>query len=62
MNNRIKSELTIWDKDYLQSRFDSQVDVEDYDIVNLVFSFFFTVGNWSVSVCGFYIAVVFSLM
>lgn len=37
-NMQIKENLVIWDKDYLQSRFDSQNKPEDYEIVNLVFT------------------------
>ncbi|MFC1647862.1 glycine-rich domain-containing protein [Nanoarchaeota archaeon] len=36
-NSQLKEELVIWDKDYLQSRFDSQVDADDYNVTNLVF-------------------------
>ncbi|KKM97107.1 hypothetical protein LCGC14_1171400 [marine sediment metagenome] len=34
----IKEELVIWDKDYVQTRFDDQVNQEDYNITNLIFS------------------------
>jgi len=36
-NIRLKEELIIWNQSYLQERFDSQCNQEDYEQVNLVF-------------------------